>query len=183
MKSTMDDDKMRELHMRMHNDLRRLQQRVPSRCLALGDSGAPCPNRPVATHTLARSTFLKKLAEEGHVYSYNPRLNRVASSGPPVSVPEKRGIKNTSTFPGFCQTHDASLFSVVENKPFANTAEQVFMLAYRATCYELYMKTLDCHPKSRYIREKYEKKLPKYMHDTLSRIRAQHATGTASGFS
>lgn len=181
MTSAMDDHKIRQLHLRMQNELRRLEQRAPNRCFALGDSGAPCPNPPVNTHTLARSTFLRKLAENGHVYSYNPRLNRLAASGPPISVPEKRGIKNTSTFPGFCQAHDDRLFSVIEKEPFENTVEQVFMLAYRATCYELYIKTLDCDPKSRYIREKYEKRLPKYMHDTLSRIRTQQATGAASG--
>ena len=177
----MNDDKMRELHVRMLDELRGLEKSLSHRCLALSDSQTPCPHRPVHTHTLARSTFLKRLAEKGHVYSYNPRLNRVAARGAPVSVPEKRGIRNTSTFPGFCQIHDDKLFSAVEKRPFENTAEQVFMLAYRATCYELFIKQLDCHPKTRYIREKYENKLPKSMHDSLSRIRALQTTGAASG--
>ena len=70
---------------------------------------------------------------------------------------------------------------MVEKKPFKNTAEQIFMLAYRAICYELFNKELECHPKMRYLREKYENKLPKSMQDSLSRIRAMQTTGSASG--
>ena len=177
----MKSNRIREIGLRMRDDMRRLRKRLPGRCLALSDAGGPCPNPPVQTHTLARSTFLRKLAEGGHVYSYNPWLNRVASSDPPIAVPEKRGIKNASAFPGFCQTHDARLFSVVEKKPFKNAVEQIFMLAYRAICYELFSKELECHPKMRYLREKHENKLPKSMQDSLSRIRTMQTTGSASG--
>ena len=55
------------------------------------------------------------------------------------------------------------------------------MLAYRAICYELFIKELECHHQMRYLREKYENKLPKYMRDSLSRIRATQTTGAASG--
>lgn len=177
----MPKDNIREIGMRMQGAIRRLQKRIPARCLALTDSARPCPNPPVQTHTLARSTFLKNLAEGGHVYSYSPLLNRVALNDPPISIPEKRGIKNASTFPGFCHFHDTRLFSAVETRPFQNTPEQVFMLAYRSICYEFYIKELECHPKMRYVLEKHENKLPKYMQDSLSRIRAIQTTGTASG--
>ena len=177
----MNSRQIRELTARMHEEMRTLQQKLPGRCLAIDDSGNSCTSSPVKAHTLAKGVFLKNLAEDGHVFSYSPWLNRVGVSDPPVSVPEKRGIKNASTFPGFCQSHDAKLFGAVERRPFESTAEQVFLLAYRAMCYELYIKELESHRKMRYIREKYENKLPKHTHDTLSRIRAVQATGTASG--
>ena len=174
-------DNIREIGLRMQDAMRRVQKRLPARCLALTDSSRPYPNAPVQTHTLTRSTFLRNLAEGGHVYSYSPLLNRVAPNDPPISIPERRGIKNASTFPGFCRFHDARLFSAVETRPFKNTPEQVFMLAYRSICYELFIKELECHPRMRYVREKYENKLPRSMYDSLSRIRAIQATGTASG--
>ena len=177
----MTQDKVREIGLRMHDAIRRLQKRLPGRCLALDDSGRPCPNPPVQTHTLARSASLKNLAEGGHVYSYTPLLNRVSPNDPPISIPEKCGIKNASTFPGFCHFHDTRLFSAVETRPFHNTPEQVFLLAYRSICYELFLKELLYHPKMRYVREKYENKLPRSMRDSLSHIRAIQATGTASG--
>lgn len=54
--------------------------------------------------------------------------------------PELVGIKRASTFSGFCELHDREVFSPVENKNFEGTAEQCFLLGYRATARELYTK-------------------------------------------
>ena len=172
--------KASQLVSRMHERMRHQRQRLPWRCLALSDSGESCSNPPIKTHTLAKSVFLKKLAESGHVYSYSPLFNR---HGDDLSVvtPEKRGIGTASTFPGFCENHDNQLFSVVERERFENTPQQVFMLAYRALCYELHVKEFICHPKVRYEREKLENKLPKHVRERAAKIRAMQVAGSASG--
>ena len=51
-----------------------------------------------------------------------------------------RGVSQASTFNGFCEKHDAELFSAVENHPFTGAAEQVFLLMYRTICKELFLK-------------------------------------------
>src|SRR5690606_30118993 len=43
-------------------------------------------------------------------------------------------------FSGFCSFHDQTLFSPFENHVFSMSQEQIFLLAYRALCYELYTK-------------------------------------------
>ena len=56
------------------------------------------------------------------------------------SAANKVGIKNASTFRGFCSKHDNELFAPIEKKPFRATTEQIALLGYRAVCYELLMK-------------------------------------------
>ncbi len=53
---------------------------------------------------------------------------------------EKLGIKQASTFFGFCSIHDKSLFSCVEDRPFIGDEDQCFALMYRSVAKELYAK-------------------------------------------
>ena len=55
--------------------------------------------------------------------------------------PQLRGIRNASTFTGFCTKHDNEIFAPLEKAPFTATREQCFLLAYRALARELYLKT------------------------------------------
>jgi hypothetical protein len=79
----------------------------------------------VAAHTLSAESMLRKIAVEGHVYAVAP----AKSLGRDVSV-----------FNGFCQKHDRELFSCLETEAFRFTRKQCFMLAYRATARECYLK-------------------------------------------
>src|SRR5258708_2852474 len=50
------------------------------------------------------------------------------------------GWKNASTFEAFCDRHDAMTFAPLETVLFQGTKEQIFLIAYRAICWELYRK-------------------------------------------
>ena len=72
--------------------------------------------------------------ESGHCLTFFSQ--RAILSG----TPERRGWREASTFPGFCDRHDRATFAPIETVPFIGSAEQSFLLAYRAECHELYQK-------------------------------------------
>lgn len=92
----------------------------------------------VSAHTLSREAVLRKISKEAHVYAPNIKF-RFFPDENPIQV-KKLGIGDTSVFNGFCAKHDASLFSCLENEPFTFQPKQIFMLAYRATARECYLK-------------------------------------------
>jgi hypothetical protein len=52
----------------------------------------------------------------------------------------RRGWRKASTFEAFCEKHDSSTFAPLETKPFTGSKEQIFLIGYRAVCWELYQK-------------------------------------------
>lgn len=75
-----------------------------------------------AAHSLQNNGILSKIATDGEVTTYsrvNPRL-----------AGKKQGKKISSTFWGFCNTHDA-IFYPIETSPYSGNAEQHFLFAYR----------------------------------------------------
>lgn len=98
-----------------------------------------CTGRIVKAHSVSKSSNLKKIARDGHVYAVIPSSeNFTKHKG--VLHPELLGINKASTFTGFCEFHDKKIFSPIENKYFTGENEQVFLLAYRAQARESYMK-------------------------------------------
>ena len=55
-------------------------------------------------------------------------------------IPNLIGVREASTFPGFCQKHDDRLFAPVEKDAWTATLLQVGLLGYRAICHELLAK-------------------------------------------
>jgi hypothetical protein len=53
---------------------------------------------------------------------------------------QKQGWHDASTFAAFCDRHDAALFKPLEAAPFSGSKKQIFLIAYRAICWELYQK-------------------------------------------
>jgi hypothetical protein len=53
---------------------------------------------------------------------------------------QKQGWRDASTFAAFCDKHDAALFKPLEGAPFSGSKKQIFLIAYRAICWELYQK-------------------------------------------
>lgn len=53
----------------------------------------------------------------------------------------KRGWREASTFAAFCDRHDGATFAALEANPFSGSKKQIFLIAYRAICWELYQKT------------------------------------------
>jgi len=92
----------------------------------------------VSAHTLSVESMLRKIAVDGHVYTFG-QAKRIAKDTFPIEVLRK-GIRDVSVFNGFCSKHDRELFACLETESFKFTRQQLFMLAYRATARECYLK-------------------------------------------
>lgn len=98
-----------------------------------------CQGNIIKAHTVQRSGGLSKIAEKGHVYRFNFELSTLIENEG-LSVPKLIGIKQASTFTGFCKYHDFETFNRIESQAFDGNEEQTFLLAYRALCRELFTK-------------------------------------------
>ncbi|WP_240499511.1 hypothetical protein [Oceanococcus atlanticus] len=89
----------------------------------------------IDAHTIQRKGPLAKIADEtGHVMCFD------TSSSPGRAEISSRGWRKASTFPGYCQKHDSSLFEPLEKLRFTGTHEQCVLQAFRNICNELYRK-------------------------------------------
>jgi SEC-C motif len=119
--------------------VRKEWERTHGRRLCLHPDAGPsvCSGKIVRAHTLRRSADLERIARSGHVYGIKPL---------PFTPPERWvkprlvGIKEASTFTGFCALHDNHLFRPLEECSFEATPEQVALLSYRTLCRELFAK-------------------------------------------
>ena len=102
-------------------------------CLHPQADRATCAGGIVDAHTVQRSS-LKRLARGGHVY--RTRGHRFSSREGPILI----GLRDASTFSGFCESHDDQLFAPLEKEPWQATPLQVGLLGYRAVCHELLAK-------------------------------------------
>ena len=107
-------------------------------CLAPSAWLGECKGKIVRAHTVPKSGSLRKIARNGHVYSFVPSLEYVEKNHGPG--PTLWGVNKASTFFGFCSHHDNTIFSSLENQAFSGTPEQCFLLGYRALALELYKK-------------------------------------------
>ena len=104
-------------------------------CLHPKASRQACSLEIVSAHTVRRNGDLRVIAKNGHVYNII-RYSRIFEDHAARSV----GINKASTFRGFCSRHDNDLFAPIEKEPFRATTEQIALLGYRATCYEIFAK-------------------------------------------
>lgn len=100
-------------------------------------SSSNCSRQIVAAHSVSRSGNLNAIAENGHVMQF--MISHQSNN--PRATAELIGVKNASTFTGFCQTHDSSTFAAIDQPIVSMTDEHIFLTAYRATCRELFHKT------------------------------------------
>jgi len=104
-------------------------------CL-LEDSGK-CGKKIIRAHSLQKSVF-KNHAKNGHVYQFEPFTG--THDADKNLWPDFIGINEATTFLGFCEHHDSQIFSPIENFPFQNTPEQIFLHHYRAFAQMYYDK-------------------------------------------
>jgi hypothetical protein len=91
----------------------------------------------VAAHTLPRSRVLRSICSaDNHVFTFYP-FEEIASGELKL---HRRGWREASVFNGFCEKHDGVTFKDLETRPFVGDAKQVFLIAYRGMCWELYRK-------------------------------------------
>lgn len=77
-----------------------------------------CNKKIIKAHSVSKGSSLKAISVDGHVLT---TLNLNAGSYKnfkPVLI----GINKASTFTGFCEKHDAKLFSPIENSEFDGSA-------------------------------------------------------------
>lgn len=104
-----------------------------NKCL---DPSFSCQNDAIAAHSVQRSKALSFIADKGHVLELNHRL----IDGEPVLDFHRVGVRNASTFPGFCSKHDSELFELVDKQEISlENDEQLFLIAYRAVSRELHV--------------------------------------------
>uniref|UniRef100_UPI001C3F336A hypothetical protein n=1 Tax=Azohydromonas lata TaxID=45677 RepID=UPI001C3F336A len=107
------------------------------RCLH-HSSGVRC-NEIISAHSIQNKGQLHLIAEEGHVYRLNADLSTLNKTNG-LAEPKKIGIKQASTFAGFCKHHDNALFEPIDNQPLSRNKKQVALYAYRCICRELFVK-------------------------------------------
>ncbi len=108
-------------------------------CCAPEELKKECSGDIVKAHSVSKSSALKAISEDGHVYGFKITLQNLAKSNGCLH-PEKIGINQASTFTGFCSTHDNKLFEPVETGSFNESKEECFLYAYRALCKEYFTK-------------------------------------------
>lgn len=109
-------------------------------CMVPEELSNKCTKKIIHAHTVSKSGSLSTIADDtNHVMGLKISLpNMIKNNG--QLHPEKIGIKQASTFKGFCEYHDNALFSCVEDQEFVGSEEQCFALAYRAVSKEMYAK-------------------------------------------
>ncbi len=97
-----------------------------------------CSSKTIKAHSIQRNKVLKNISERGMVISGDIQKTLFTREF------EKVGINSASTFFGFCNYHDALIFSEIENSRYKGSQEQNFLFAYRACCLEYVKKKEDC---------------------------------------
>lgn len=75
-----------------------------------------------------------------HVYGFRGSFADLRKTGG-IITPSLVGVKEASTFTGFCEGHDGRLFKPIDVEPLEPTREQISLLSYRALCREIMGKT------------------------------------------
>ena len=103
-----------------------------------------CSSKIATAHTVPKSSSLKRISSQGHLYSFFPMTRHIDENNQLKSQgklkPELLGINKASTFTGFCSRHDDAIFAPLEKDVFRGTLEQCFLLGYRALVREIYTK-------------------------------------------
>ncbi|MFC1864488.1 YecA family protein [Chloroflexota bacterium] len=147
-------------------------------CLVPESLKSECSGPIVNAHTVPRSESLLKIARDNHVYSLVLDLeNRAKYKG--RAEPELVGIKKASTFSGFCSNHDNSIFAPIERRPFIESPEQCFLLAYRAVAMELFKKKAALSASS--IRRQTDRGKGKNEQRMIQSFNASFDTGVSAG--
>lgn len=108
-------------------------------CLADETGLGECSGKIISAHTVSVGAALNHIAEDRHVLGYKLGFKELNESNGLV-LPQKLGIRQASTFFGFCAKHDKELFSCVENEEFKGRLDQCCTLAFRVAAKEYYTK-------------------------------------------
>lgn len=107
------------------------------RCLHF-ESGTRC-NKISKAHSIQEKQMLSVIQRNGKVYSLDISIRNLKRNNGQLSY-ELFGIKDFSTFRGFCEKHDTELFKSIDTQPLIPTDQQIFLYAYRSLCKGLFDK-------------------------------------------
>ena len=99
-----------------------------------------CYDSAISSHSQQKEGQLRVIAKDGLVYALNKNLcqhikNLSRDISPSLQI--KTGIKEASTFKGYCSFHDELIFRPIEKKPLMpSDKEQAALLFLRAISYE-----------------------------------------------
>ena len=111
------------------------------RCLHPDAGPSTCSGRVIAAHTIQKNGGLNHIARDGHVGSFLIHPSKLLRSRRDLnSAPHSVGVREASTFNGFCSGHDNKLFAPIDDKQFDGDMEQILLLGFRAICHELHSK-------------------------------------------
>lgn len=108
------------------------------RCLYFNTEIERC-NEIINAHSIQKSGMLKEISIDGHVYGIDTHFGNTIKNKGKLSL-KKNGIKEISTFRGFCKKHDNELFEIIDNNLFEPNLIQCFLYAYRSICREFYVQ-------------------------------------------
>ncbi len=114
-------------------------------CSCPNDLKSECSEKIIRAHTVSKSSSLKKIALDGHVYGTISSIHKIDEHAGKIPL-ELIGINKASTFTGFCSFHDKELFKVFEDSPFnPYDKEQITLLGYRSISLEFFKKNSQKH--------------------------------------
>ena len=134
----------RELHERVtFEEILKGQKAAASLqlCLAQGLDATPCAGGIVKAHSLSRKASLERVARNKHVYGFRGAFTDLVG-GNRKPAPRLVGVRQASTFTGFCEQHDVKLFRPVDAQALVPTNEQLWLLSYRSLSREIFGKTV-----------------------------------------
>jgi hypothetical protein len=99
------------------------------------NAGSTCRGGIIRAHSVSRASALDPIAENGKVIALDATIFSLAKTGG-FMTPKLKGIKEASTFTGFCAHHDSETFQPIDIGELFPTEEQAFLLSYRALCRE-----------------------------------------------
>lgn len=125
---------------KIHQIISAATKAAGGRCLHFDKDGRQCKDQAIQSHSLQRRGPLEAIASDGHVIKIGPTLKTR-----PIEkrfLFERIGIRQASTFVGFCSQHDAILFSDIEKKIMPFDERTAIVLAIRSMAIELRQKHL-----------------------------------------
>jgi hypothetical protein len=105
-------------------------------CLAERLDSAPCRGKAIKAHSLSRKGTLERIARNRHVYGFRKGF-AAGKHGLARRRPELIGVRDASTFTGFCEGHDNKLFTAIDSEPLGPSRQQIAQHGYRSLCREL----------------------------------------------
>lgn len=124
-----------------------------------------CEKTAIKSHALQKNGILKQISEKNHLFQFSnvPPFQRAKKGSFELA---RIGINEVYTFPGFCKSHDSSIFKPIETKQFDISSKQTINLfSYRALCQEIRRKEISLDVADKMIETGYNISLIVYMTD------------------